>query len=324
MSIKFLLLIFLDAEIVQVMLCYESRNYLLCNLSKGSHLQMPLDLVFKKGTKIAFTSNGRGHVHLTGYLLPEEDLDDFDEMEDESEEEDETEEEDVPQLVGKQAKRKAQTSPAGIKQTKRMKDQGGFMESESLTDDSEDDLDAEDVSSEIAEDDSEKEEGEEEEEDSDEDDDEEEEVESKPQQKKNKQNKQQQQQQKNQKAESQKPQKQQNNLTNGKDAKAKQVNKEEQSPNNSQLQKKKVVAGGVQIEEIKVGKGQVAKPGKFVSVYYVGRLKNGKKFDATTNGDGFKFRLGKGEVIKGWDYGVQGMKVGGKRRITIPPAMAYV
>ncbi|KAK0089585.1 hypothetical protein PV325_006509 [Microctonus aethiopoides] len=318
-----------DAENVQVMLCYESRNYLLCNLSKGSHLQMPLDLCFKKGTKIAFTSNGRGHVHLTGYLLPEEDLDDFDESEDGEEEEEETEEEDVPQLVGKQAKRKAQTSPAGIKQTKRLKDQGGFMELENSSgDDTEDDSDAENESAEIAEDDSEIEEEEEEDSDEDDDDDEEEEEEeeTKPQQKKNKQNKQQQaqqKQQKNQKVENQKPQKQQNNLTNGKDAKAKQVNKEEESENNSQLPKKKVVAGGLQIEEIKLGKGPLAKPGKFVAVYYVGRLKNGKKFDATTNGDGFKFRLGKGEVIRGWDVGVQGMKVGGKRRIAIPPSMAY-
>ncbi|CAK9800084.1 46 kDa FK506-binding nuclear protein [Anthophora plagiata] len=52
-------------------------------------------------------------------------------------------------------------------------------------------------------------------------------------------------------------------------------------------------------------------------------MKNGKKFDSTTQGTGFKFRLGKGEVIKGWDIGIVGMKVGGKRRITIPPAMAY-
>lgn len=61
-----------------------------------------------------------------------------------------------------------------------------------------------------------------------------------------------------------------------------------------------------------------------VQVYYVGRLKtNNKVFDATTQGPGFKFRLGKGEVIKGWDIGVSGMKVGSKRRISIPPNLAY-
>lgn len=59
-----------------------------------------------------------------------------------------------------------------------------------------------------------------------------------------------------------------------------------------------------------------------VSVYYVGRLKsNNKQFDSSQSGQGFKFRLGRGEVIKGWDVGVQGMKVGGKRRLTIPAKM---
>jgi len=61
-----------------------------------------------------------------------------------------------------------------------------------------------------------------------------------------------------------------------------------------------------------------------VSVYYCGRLKsNNKKFDASESGPGFKFKLGKGEVIKGWDLGVDGMKVGGKRRLIIPANLAY-
>lgn len=60
-----------------------------------------------------------------------------------------------------------------------------------------------------------------------------------------------------------------------------------------------------------------------MSVYYVGKLKdNGKVFDKQMKGDGFKFKLGKGEVIKGWDIGVQGMKVGGKRMIQCPPEAA--
>lgn len=58
-------------------------------------------------------------------------------------------------------------------------------------------------------------------------------------------------------------------------------------------------------------------------VYYEGRLKNNNKmFDSSTKGNGFKFRLGKQEVIKGWDVGLSGMKVGGKRRIICPPNMA--
>ncbi|MCL4141771.1 UNVERIFIED_CONTAM: hypothetical protein GTU68_028504, partial [Idotea baltica] len=60
-----------------------------------------------------------------------------------------------------------------------------------------------------------------------------------------------------------------------------------------------------------------------VSVYYEGRLRNGKVFDKVKSGPNFKFRLGANEVIRAWDVGIQGMKVGGKRTITAPPNMAY-
>jgi FK506-binding nuclear protein len=56
---------------------------------------------------------------------------------------------------------------------------------------------------------------------------------------------------------------------------------------------------------------------------YIGKLKNGKIFDSNTKGKPFSLHLGKGEVIKGWDVGLAGMKVGGERRITVPPNMAY-
>lgn len=75
---------------------------------------------------------------------------------------------------------------------------------------------------------------------------------------------------------------------------------------------------------MKVGTGAEARPGKKVQVYYEGRLKsNNKVFDATKQGPGFKFTLGKAEVIKGWDLGITGLKVGGKRRIICPPPLAY-
>ena len=71
------------------------------------------------------------------------------------------------------------------------------------------------------------------------------------------------------------------------------------------------------VEDLKVGNGPVAKKGKMVGMYYSGKLKaNNKQFDATLTGKPFRFRLGKGEVIKGWDIGIEGMKVGGKRRLT--------
>ena len=81
---------------------------------------------------------------------------------------------------------------------------------------------------------------------------------------------------------------------------------------------------GVQVKDLKIGNGPEAKRGKYVHVYYQGKLKqNGKQFDACQNGKPFKFRLGSGEVIKGWDIGVAGMKVGSKRVLTIPPHLAY-
>ena len=81
----------------------------------------------------------------------------------------------------------------------------------------------------------------------------------------------------------------------------------------------------LELEDITVGEGEEAKSGSLVEVHYVGvSWKSGKQFDASWDrGDTFKFGLGKGQVIRGWDEGVQGMKVGGRRKITIPPDMAY-
>lgn len=86
----------------------------------------------------------------------------------------------------------------------------------------------------------------------------------------------------------------------------------------------RTITGGVKVQDLSAGSGPEAKQGKRVSVYYIGRLKsNNKTFDSMQKGNGFKFALGGGEVIKGWDVGVVGMKVGGKRRITCPAHMAY-
>jgi FKBP-type peptidyl-prolyl cis-trans isomerase FkpA len=77
-------------------------------------------------------------------------------------------------------------------------------------------------------------------------------------------------------------------------------------------------------EDLVVGSGATAASGQKVTVHYTGWLTNGTKFDSSKDrGDPFVFPLGKGQVIKGWDQGVQGMKVGGKRKLTIPPEMGY-
>ncbi|CAG8549298.1 293_t:CDS:2, partial [Dentiscutata heterogama] len=80
---------------------------------------------------------------------------------------------------------------------------------------------------------------------------------------------------------------------------------------------------GVLIEDLSLGSGRMAKPGKQVHVRYIGRLMNGKVFDKNVSGKPFHFTLGKGEVIKGWEIGISGMRIGGERKLTIPPQQAY-
>ncbi len=78
------------------------------------------------------------------------------------------------------------------------------------------------------------------------------------------------------------------------------------------------------IEDIVVGAGAEAVAGQHVSVHYTGWLTDGRKFDSSKDrNDPFDFPLGAGHVIRGWDEGVQGMKVGGTRKLTIPPALGY-
>ena len=83
-------------------------------------------------------------------------------------------------------------------------------------------------------------------------------------------------------------------------------------------------ASGLKYEELVVGTGATPKNGQTVKVHYTGWLTDGKKFDSSVDrGQPFEFSLGRGEVIKGWDEGVASMKVGGKRKLTIPFDLAY-
>ncbi len=80
----------------------------------------------------------------------------------------------------------------------------------------------------------------------------------------------------------------------------------------------------LQIEDLQLGTGAEAKPGQSVTVHYTGTLTNGSKFDSSRDRNRpFDFQLGAGMVIKGWDQGVAGMKVGGRRKLTIPPELGY-
>lgn len=81
--------------------------------------------------------------------------------------------------------------------------------------------------------------------------------------------------------------------------------------------------GGVTVDDRTIGSGRTVKNGDTVGVRYIGKLQNGKQFDANKKGKPFSFKAGKGEVIKGWDIGVIGMAIGGERRLTIPANLAY-
>lgn len=83
-------------------------------------------------------------------------------------------------------------------------------------------------------------------------------------------------------------------------------------------------ASGLQYWDIKAGTGKVAEKGHKVTVHYTGWLTSGKKFDSSVDaGRPFEFSLGAGQVIQGWDEGVAGMKIGGKRQLRIPPQLGY-
>ncbi|HQR15579.1 MAG TPA: FKBP-type peptidyl-prolyl cis-trans isomerase [Nitrospira sp.] len=83
-------------------------------------------------------------------------------------------------------------------------------------------------------------------------------------------------------------------------------------------------ASGLKYVDVVVGTGRAAAAGNLATVHYTGWLTNGKKFDSSVDRrDPFSFPIGAGQVIRGWDEGVAGMKVGGKRKLTIPPDLGY-
>ncbi|XP_069137290.1 46 kDa FK506-binding nuclear protein-like isoform X2 [Argopecten irradians] len=345
---------------VSVMIQHDKAEFMLCTLEQGRVYQQTLDLNFTEGEEVTFFLNGTGIVHLTGYLIEDEnmmsDMDDMDDisMEDMSDSESDTapalvgpddddsddddDDDDSPVLTVSAKKRKQeQKEKPGKKKAKVVVVEQGDDE-DSDDDDSDDDDDMpfalEDFDDEDDDDD-----------DDDEDDDDElneeivkqikakkvqpastpksgkksatttpkSEVKATPQQKPDKtQNGSETTESKKKKKKKNKDDKEKTPAGPGGDA------KKDKTP------KKTVLAGGTISEEIKVGHGPEAKKGKMVHVYYKGTLgKTGKQFDSCTSGKPFKFRLGKKEVISGWDSGVQGMKVGGTRKLTVPPQQGY-
>ncbi len=102
------------------------------------------------------------------------------------------------------------------------------------------------------------------------------------------------------------------------------VETQAQEKDKNKVKEKKVGDAVLKYEDLKEGKGDEAKKGDTVEVHYTGWLTNGKKFDSSLDRrEPFSFKLGAGKVIQGWDEGVAGMKVGGKRKLTIPPELGY-
>ena len=86
----------------------------------------------------------------------------------------------------------------------------------------------------------------------------------------------------------------------------------------------RITDSGLKIEDLEEGSGETASAGTAVTVHYTGWLENGTKFDSSLDrNEPFRFNLGRGMVIRGWDEGVAGMKVGGKRKLTIPAHLGY-
>lgn len=296
----------------QIFINHDNQKFLICTLRKGNCEQVMLDLNFGEGDEICFQSIGSGNVSLTGYLIDKFNFMD-DEDDDDEEEEEEQDIQDLRQALIKKANAKKAKKPAVEEEDDDEDEEDSDFNGEGLDEVEEDD------------DDEDEEDGEGEDEEDDEDDDEEAEEDEESeieevQQPKAKQPK------------LDKPQKQQNGVAKENQATVDKKGKKDKKANKVEQQKQpqkkaggeRVITGGVKIEDVRIGNGPEAKSGKRAQVYYEGRLKsNNKVFDSLKTGAGFKFGLGRGEVIKGWDVGVAGMKVGGKRRITCPPHMAY-
>lgn len=337
---------------VMLMLEHAKAEFLLCTLDYEKALQVPLDLSFVEGEEVTFFLNGEGTVHLTGYLT---DVNGLGEPDATSEEDSSSAEEEVEDHnLTSRPVAKSKRAQNGTKKAAALKSNNSLVELVSNEIGSDDDSSDEDFEADMVEDAADDEEDEEQsdedeeqsdEEDSDEDGEEEEEKDSEEEEeevavpvvplaeRKRKHTQ--------QEAAKHSPNK--SSLSNASivtadgaspeegTRKKRKRNKKDSSSSLPVVQQEQspkgknqtVLQGGVQSQDLRVGSGPVAKLGKSVHVYYTGKLANNREFDSCRSGKAFSFKLGKGDVIKGWETGIQGMRVGGKRRLVIPPSQGY-
>lgn len=291
-----------DDTPAQIMIKKDNVNYLLCTLKKNKVWQVPLDLNFEKGHKVTFLFNGTGRVHLTGY-----EIFDYSDIEESDSSEEEEEEEQVPNEKGK--KRKAEL----LKGTKKEK----LAKQEFVSED-----DNQDENFQFSEDDSISDYLDETDDDNDDSYSEEEDkvkqekpAKSRKYEKMEIENQQQQKKQKNKRDDKQNKI---NSETKQDQLSKKQKKKMEKEKNQD---RKKILVGNVEVEELKIGDGPVATTNKLLTINYTGFIESSDKLIAAR--DGVKVRLFKGTMLKGMSIGIAGMRVGGRRLITIPPAMGY-
>ncbi|KAK3824905.1 MAG: hypothetical protein J3Q66DRAFT_376890 [Benniella sp.] len=288
----------LDEEVKEgrssVRVTVDKKTFVLCSLTPGKIEQQSLDLVFTEGESITFSVSGNNSIHLSGNYLPEDDYDSeedpFREMSDEDmyedeDGEDEGEDADEDEDMGEDEEDNEDDNVIVTKGAKRVAKQLAPEKKQKI---SENQAKPVKVAKETA------------------------------------------------KAIKEEPVKKEPSKKDVAVKKEAPVKKEEikkeikkEEPKKDikkeapKKENKQVLANGLIIEDVKVGTGPAAKSGKKIGMRYIGRLTTGKVFDKNTSGKPFDFNLGRGEVIKGWDLGIQGMQVGGERRLTIPSELAY-
>ncbi|KAK5990886.1 FK506-binding protein 4 [Cladobotryum mycophilum] len=280
----------------------DLENFVLCTLDTEKHYQQTLDITVNQGEKVFFVVSGTHSVYLTGnYIMDDDEEDEDDEDEDDydlspeeldyamgeeasDDESDELDDVDNPRVT--EVESDEEEAPKLVPtETKKGKNKRSAEEVEGL-----DDLIAKAADSKDA-------------------------KLSKKQQKKLKNNKGEAVAAEEAKKDSKKTVQFAKNLEQGPTGsteKAKQATKASVK-----------VVQGVTVDDRTIGKGRTAKNGDTVGVRYIGKLQNGQQFDANKKGKPFSFKVGKGQVIKGWDVGIAGMAIGGERRLTIPAHLAY-